>query len=100
MADGDDEGWISVTPKEKSKGKRSPSSPLRSSRRSERVPPSPVGRGGGVKTDRGGGGIQKDNQVKPKTPTRRPASGRQAWSGDSKGSDSTSPPRAPPVTQP
>lgn len=95
MADGDDEGWISVTPKDKNKSKRSPSSPLRSSRRSasERVPPSPVGRGGLG----GGGGIQKDNQVKPKTPTRRPASGRQASSADSKGAEATSPPRAPPV---
>ena len=58
------------------------------------MPPSPVGRGGLG----GGGGIQKDNQVKPKTPTRRPASGRQASSADSKGAEATSPPRAPPVT--
>ena len=88
MADGDDEGWISVD-KSKDKGRRSSSSPLRSSRRSEsgggawgsggsagarsggaaaamaRVPPSPVSRGG----------IKKDIQVKPKTPTRRPSSG-------------------------
>ena len=34
MADGDDEGWISVD-KSKDKGRRSSSSPLRSSRRSE-----------------------------------------------------------------
>lgn len=77
MADGDDEGWISVS-KDKDKGRRSSSSPLRSSRRTERVTPSPVGRGGILSAPSPvgrGGGIQKDNQVKPKTPTRRPSSG-------------------------
>jgi len=95
MADGDDEGWISVSKtKDKDKGRRSSTSPLRSARSAggsawgsgsstgghlrsggsassaaARVPPSPVARGG----------IKKETQVKPKTPTRRPSG---EWSSD------------------